>query len=194
MKRNIFVSPLLVLLSASLHMHTLSIASAFTIHTPSKPFCTSSSSPHFILRMSSDDTSKTDVKKAAAAYVEPGRNPNNPLLPELKGDFDWDEKFGSDDDWIVTDVPGKRVVSEAELSAQVAALDALEQKWKKERQGVEYDKARLLGWTEQAETYNGRYAMFFLAVGLLTEYWTGFSMPAQVEEMLRIGGVIGFEG
>lgn len=193
MKRNVFVSPLLVLLSASLLMHTLSMASAFTLHSPSKSF--SSSTHHLILKMSSDETtSKTDVKKAAAAYVEPGRNPNNPLLPELKGDFDWDEKFGSDDDWIVTDVPGKRVVSEAELTAQVTALDALEQKWKKERQGVEYDKARLLGWTEQAETYNGRYAMFFLVVGLLTEYWTGFSMPAQVEEMLRIGGVIGFEG
>lgn len=187
MQRNAFLAPLMVLLS------TFWASSAFTIQT-------TTSAHLMLLHMSSSSSdssstsSKTDVKKAAAAYVEPGRNPNNPLLPELKGDYDWDEKFGSDDDWIVTNVPGKRVLSESELAAQVAALDALEAKWKKERQNVEYDKARLLGWTEQAETYNGRYAMFFLVVGLLTEYWTGFSMPAQVEEMLRIGGVIGFEG
>ena len=135
-----------------------------------------------------------DIQQAAATYVEPGRNPNNPLLPELKGDFDWDAKFGSDEDWIVSNIPGKRVLTELELSQQISALDALEQEWKKERQIQEYEKARLLGWTEQAETYNGRYAMFFLVVGLLTEYWTGFSMPAQVEEMLRVLGFIGFDG
>jgi hypothetical protein len=27
----------------------------------------------------------------------------------------------------------------------------------------------------------------------LTEYWTGFSLPAQVEEMLRITGIVGFD-
>jgi hypothetical protein len=132
--------------------------------------------------------------KAAESYVEPGRNPNKPELPELKGDFDWDAKFAADDDWLTENVPGKVVLGELELAAQVTALDKLEEKWRKQRQSKEYDAARLLGWTEQAETYNGRYAMFFLVVGLLTEYWTGFSMPEQVEEMLRIGGIIGFEG
>ena len=194
MQRNAIHATLLVLLSSI----TFSVTCAFSIQTTLNPSTCSARSLVLPMSTSSNDidsdNNKTNVKKAAAAYVEPGRNPNNPLLPELKGDYDWDEKFGSDEDWIVTNVPGKRVLSDAEVAAQVAALDALEQKWRKERQGIEFDKARLLGWTEQAETYNGRYAMFFLVVGLLTEYWTGFSMPAQVEEMLRIGGVIGFEG
>jgi len=33
--------------------------------------------------------------------------------------------------------------------------------------------------------------MFFLVVGLLTEYWTGVSFTGQIEEMLRVTGVIG---
>lgn len=136
------------------------------------------------------------VKKAAATYEEqaPRMNPDRPELPELKGDFDWDEKFGSDEDWLVDNVPGKVVLNDLQLAAQVTALGKLEEKWKKERLQEEYDAARLLGWTAQAETYNGRFAMFFLVVGLLTELWTGVSFPGQVEEMLRVGGVIGFEG
>jgi hypothetical protein len=143
--------------------------------------------------MVGDNNSGSD-KVAAKTFTEPGRNPNKPELPELKGDFDWDAKFSGDDDWITENVPGKIVLSDLEIANQVTKLTQLEEKWRKERQKKEYDSARLLGWTEQAEAYNGRYAMFFLVVGLLTEYWTGFSMPAQVEEMLRVGGIIGFEG
>jgi hypothetical protein len=145
------------------------------------------------------------VKKAAASYKQekeeeeeegaPRMNPNRPELPELKGDFDWDAKFGGDGDWISgPGVPGRVVLNDLELAAQVTALGKLEDKWKRIRQQEEYDDARLLGWTTQAETYNGRFAMFFLVVGLLTEYWTGITFPGQVEEMLRVGGVIGFEG
>lgn len=132
-----------------------------------------------------------NVKEAAEKFTEPGRNPDNPALPELKGDYDWDAKFGSDPDWITDDVPGKIVLNEVELAAQVAALGKLEDKWRKERKLEEYEGARILGWTEMAETYNGRFAMFFLVVGLLTEYWTGVTIPGQIEEMLRVGGFIG---
>ena len=121
------------------------------------------------------------------------RNPDRPELPELKGDFDWDERYKGDDDWITENVPGKVVLNEVELAAQVTALSKLEEKWRKERVQKEYEKERLLGWTAQAETYNGRFAMFFLVVGLLTEYWTGVSIPGQIEEMLRVGGFIGFD-
>lgn len=124
---------------------------------------------------------------------EPKRNPNRPELPELKGDFDWDEKFRGDEDWITDNVPGKVVLNELELAAQVAALDKLEEKWRKQREIEEYEASTNVGFVEKAELINGRTAMFFLATGLLTEYWTGFSMPAQVEEMLRIGGFIGFD-
>lgn len=126
---------------------------------------------------------------------EDPRNPDNPDLPELKNNFDWDEKFGNDDDWETdpSEIPGKMVLNEIELAAQVAALDRLEEKWVKIRERNEYNDARILGWTERAETYNGRYAMFFLAVGLLTELWTGVSMPGQVEEILRLLGIVGFD-
>ena len=132
-----------------------------------------------------------EVKSAAEKFTEPGRNPNNPALPELKGDYDWDEKFANDPDWITDNVPGKVVLNEVELAAQVSALGKLEDQWRKERLNKEYDEARILGWTEQAETYNSRFAMFFLVVGLLTEYWTGVTIPGQIEEMLRVGGFIG---
>uniref|UniRef100_A0A6U3SNU5 High light inducible protein n=1 Tax=Ditylum brightwellii TaxID=49249 RepID=A0A6U3SNU5_9STRA len=132
----------------------------------------------------------------SAAEVEldddaPRMNPDMPNLPEIKGDYDWDEKFAGDSDWITTDVPGKVVLNDVQLAAQVTALSKLEEKWRKERLQKEYDEARLLGWTSQAETYNGRFAMFFLVVGLLTEYWTGVTIPGQIEEMLRVGGFIG---
>ena len=132
-----------------------------------------------------------EVKTAAEKFTEPGRNPNNPALPELKGDYDWDEKFANDPDWITDNVPGKVVLNEVELAAQVSALGKLEEQWRKERLNEEYDDARILGWTGMAETYNGRFAMFFLVVGLLTEYWTGVTIPGQIEEMLRVGGFIG---
>ena len=81
-------------------------------------------------------------------------------------------------------------LNEIELSAQRTALGSLESAWRMQREREEYEAARLLGWTKQAETYNGRFAMFFLVVGLLTEYWTGVSLPGQIEEMLRVAGVI----
>jgi len=121
----------------------------------------------------------------------PRMNPDKPELPEIKGDFDWDAKFGGDDDWIVDNIPGKMVVSELELAAQNTELSKLEEKYKKVRLQQEYDDARILGWTGRAETFNGRFAMFFLSVGLLTEYWTGVTIPGQIEEMLRVGGFIG---
>jgi hypothetical protein len=124
---------------------------------------------------------------------EPKMNPDNPNLPELKGDFDWDAKFGGDDDWITEDVPGKIVMNEIDLASQVTALNKLEEKWRKESQIEQYEDNRTTGWVENAETLNGRFAMFFITTGLLTEYWTGYTMPGQVEEMLRIGGFIGFD-
>lgn len=126
-----------------------------------------------------------------AAIDENPRNPDRPELPEIKGDFDWDAKFGGDDDWIVDNIPGKMVLNEIDVAAQNSALGRIEEKYRKIRLQEEYDDARILGWTGQAETYNGRFAMFFLVVGLLTEYWTGVTIPGQIEEMLRVGGFIG---
>ena len=147
-----------------------------------------------LIRQAATTEETTAADNSPGQEDGPRRNPDNPALPALKGDFDWDAKFGNDSDWITENVPGKIVLNEIELAGQVTELNKLEERWRKQRLQREYDEARLLGWTEQAEMYNGRYAMFFLMVGLLTEYWTGYSMPQQVEEMLRIAGVIGFDG
>ncbi|MGK3759300.1 MAG: hypothetical protein ACI8RD_011617, partial [Bacillariaceae sp.] len=119
-------------------------------------------------------------------------NPDYPNLPEVKGDFDWDAKFGGDDDWITENVPGKVVMNEIDLAKQVTALNQLEEKYRKIRLREEYDDYQITGWVGNAELLNSRFAMFFLAVGLFTESFTGISLPGQVEEMLRILGFIGF--
>lgn len=129
----------------------------------------------------------------STAEENPPANPANPNLPEVKGDFDWDAKFGGDDDWITENVPGKIVLDEITLTRQVTALNQLEDQYRKARKQEEIADYQTVGWVENAETLNSRFAMFFLTVGLLTESFTGVSMPGQVEEMLRILGFIGFD-
>lgn len=137
-------------------------------------------------------TEDKELQKKVDDYEEPQLTELG--LPELKGDFDWDAKFKGDDDWITEDVPGKIVLDEVSLAKQATAMDKLEAGWRKERLISEYDDDKRIGWVEGAEKLNGRAAMFFLVTGLLTELWTGYTIPGQVEEMLRIGGVIGFDG
>ena len=161
----------------------LSLASAVNGFAPLRPL-SSAVGQYSVVTLS--ESAESDLE-------EPKMNPTNPNLPELKGDFDWDAKFGGDDDWITENVPGKIVLNEIELAKQVTELNKLEEKWRKERQIEEYEESRTVGWVGNAELLNGRFAMFFLATGLLTEYWTGVSLPGQVEELLRIGGFIGFE-
>eukprot|EP01083_Nonionella_stella_P265748 899839_1 len=133
--------------------------------------------------MAPKPASPSTLFSAAEADADdaPRMNPDKPELPEIKGDFDWDAKFAADEDWIVDSVPGKMSVSDVELAAQSTALGKIEEKYRKVRLQEEYDDARILGWTTRAETFNGRFAMFFLVVGLLTEYWTGITIPGQIE-------------
>jgi len=127
--------------------------------------------------------------------AEPQMNPDRPELPVIPGDYDWDAKYEGDADWVTgSEVPGKGVLNEIELAQQATALGGLEEKWRNERVESEYEESINVGFVPTAETINGRFAMFFLVTGLLTEYWTGISLPGQVEEMLRISGVIGFDG
>jgi len=133
----------------------------------------------------------TAAAKANEIPDEPEMNPDNPNLPALKGDYDWDAEFAADDDWITENVPGKIVVNEVDLAAQVTELTKIEDRFRKAREAKEYEEARIIGFVPMAETYNGRFAMFFLVVGLLTEKWTGITIPGQIEEMARVGGFIG---
>ena len=47
---------------------------------------------------------------AAEKADEPEMNPDNPNLPALKGDYDWDADYAVDTDWITENIPGKVVL------------------------------------------------------------------------------------
>ncbi|KAL3796477.1 hypothetical protein ACHAWO_011349 [Cyclotella atomus] len=172
-------------LSLVLAALTVSTSSAFVASGP-RAIIASPSIP-----ISSSSMYSTAEDKAKEISDEPEMNPDNPALPALKGDYDWDAEYAADPDWITENVPGKVVLGELELAAQATALSKLEEQYRKERVAKEYTEARIIGFVPQAEMYNGRFAMFFLVVGLLTELWTGISIPGQIEEMARVGGFIG---
>ena len=88
--------------------------------------------------------------------------------------------------------PGKATFTEMELAEQSAKLDALATKWRKRQQKVEDDAMQQIGFAARAEAINGRMAMFFLLTGLITEYYTGESIPGQVVVMLQTLGFVDF--
>ena len=86
--------------------------------------------------------------------------------------------------------PAMYVMSEVELAEQSSKMDALAAKWRKRQQQAEVIEAQQVGWCPNAERINGRFAMFFLVTGLITEYYTGENVPAQVATIFRTLGVI----
>jgi len=78
------------------------------------------------------------------------------------------------------------------MAEQSAKLDALSEKWKKRRLQAETQldgkNAPVFGWARSAELWNSRFAMFFFATGLATEYYTGQSNPDQIGTLLDILG------
>lgn len=96
---------------------------------------------------------------------------------------------------LVTDdfadrVPGKITLDDIQLAQQRTALEQYSAELRKERIEEEREASRLFGWVPYAETLNGRLAMFFIVTGLLTEYWTGYNIPEQVELMARTLGIL----
>lgn len=85
-------------------------------------------------------------------------------------------------------VPGKIVLTELEIAAQKTALDKYTMELRKKQQEIDREASRLFGFVPYAETLNGRLAMFFIVTGVLTEYWTGYTLPQQVELLLRTLG------
>ena len=86
--------------------------------------------------------------------------------------------------------PAMYVMSEVELAEQSSKMDALAAKWRKRQQQAEVIEAQQVGWCPNAERINGRFAMFFLVTGLITEYYTGESMPQQVYTMLQTLAIV----
>lgn len=81
-------------------------------------------------------------------------------------------------------------ISDVELQVQSAKLDALSAKWEKREKEVEYAESLRSGWGPSPERINGRFAMFFLIVGLITEYYTGQSVPQQCYTMLQTLSIV----
>jgi len=54
-------------------------------------------------------------------------------------------------------------------------------------------KSQVFGWTEANEIGNGRWVMFGVFVGLLTEYATGVDFPNQIRLMLSYLGIVDLE-
>jgi len=87
-------------------------------------------------------------------------------------------------------IPGKIVLSDSVIKEREKKLKSLSEKWKKERITKENFDKKTLGFTKNSEILNGRVAMFFIITGLLTEIWTGQTIPGQIETMIRTLGII----
>lgn len=55
------------------------------------------------------------------------------------------------------------------------------------------EQAKVLGWTKRNEISNGRWVMFGVAVGLLTEYATGVSFVEQLKITVSFLGILDLE-
>ncbi|KAI0563783.1 high light inducible protein [Gracilaria domingensis] len=88
------------------------------------------------------------------------------------------------------EVPGKIQLDEITLAKQRRVLEDYSKQLREKRLEEEREASRLFGFVPYAETLNGRLAMFFIVTGLLTEYWTGYTLPEQVELMLRTLGIL----
>jgi hypothetical protein len=80
--------------------------------------------------------------------------------------------------------------SDVELAEQESKLTALSEKWKRREEMASYQESIRSGWGPSPERINGRSAMFFIIVGLVTEYYTGQSLPQQVYTMLQTMGLV----
>lgn len=51
-------------------------------------------------------------------------------------------------------------------------------------------KSQVFGWTRKNEITNGRWVMFGLLVGLMTEYATGVDFPNQIKLLVSYLGIL----
>lgn len=88
------------------------------------------------------------------------------------------------------DVPGKIVLDPETLASQQKGLEKIAQQLRRERLDKEAVDAITFGFCPRAELWNGRAAMFGVTVGMLTELWTGQSIPQQVETFAQLLGLL----
>mmetsp|Transcript_26573 Transcript_26573/g.53331 ORF Transcript_26573/g.53331 Transcript_26573/m.53331 type:complete len:144 (-) Transcript_26573:940-1371(-) len=87
-------------------------------------------------------------------------------------------------------IPGKITLSDTEILKREKKLRLLSEQWKKERIEKEELERKLFGFTKNSEILNGRFAMFFLTTGLLTELWTKQSIISQIDTIIRTLGFL----
>ena len=80
--------------------------------------------------------------------------------------------------------------SDVELAEQESKLQALSDKWKRREEQQEFEATIRSGFGPNPEAINGRTAMFFIITGLVTEYYTGQSLPQQVYTMLQTLAIV----
>ena len=114
------------------------------------------------------------VRPRAATLVAEESTVESP--PPAEGD-------ARDPDWLAP-------FSDVELAEQEAKLTALSEKWKKFEDLRDFETSKRSGFGPSPEVINGRTAMFFIIVGLVTEYYTGQNMPQQVTTMLQTLAII----
>ena len=114
------------------------------------------------------------VRPRAATLVAEESTVESP--PPAEGD-------ARDPDWLAP-------FSDVELAEQEAKLTALSEKWKKFEDLRDFETSKRSGFGPSPEVINGRTAMFFIIVGLITEYYTGQNMPQQVTTMLQTLAII----
>eukprot|EP00775_Hariotina_reticulata_P010655 gene10655-10814_t len=61
------------------------------------------------------------------------------------------------------------------------------------QQAAQAQKSQVFGWTPANEIGNGRWVMFGVFVGLLTEYATGVNFPDQIGLLLSYLGIVDVE-
>eukprot|EP00903_Cladosiphon_okamuranus_P014330 g13308.t1 len=98
------------------------------------------------------------------------------ITPMAPGPIKADPIPGMDDD----DIPGKILLSPEVLAEQQKGLEKIAQQLRRERLDKEAEDAITFGFCPRAELWNGRSAMFGITVGMLTELWTGQSIPQQL--------------
>merc|ERR1712224_186904 len=65
--------------------------------------------------------------------------------------------------------------------------------FKEKKVEAEYEKNKQLGWVPKAEVANGRWVMFGLLVGMLTEYSTGVNFIEQIKLLLVNLSIVDFD-
>lgn len=79
------------------------------------------------------------------------------------------------------------------IQFQRARAKEMQQYFQDQKLQAAVEKSKVFGWTEANEIGNGRWVMFGLLVGVLTEVATGVDFPNQLRLMFSYLGIVDLE-